>query len=146
MRLPADPDNLKDWLKRAGQVSRVPSGSLDGWVTSSLQEIRYSVPASKEVRAAAYQALLTMPGVRAAGAAKDTLGRSGTAVLIRTSEDKKSKSSATNRLIVDTGRMVLLSRDQTVTLDGKEVGGKTYNETLVEVGWTNSAPAVPALP
>ncbi|TDC96460.1 hypothetical protein E1292_38455, partial [Nonomuraea deserti] len=136
-RLPADPDDLKDWLKRAGQVSRVANGSLDGWVASSLPEILHSLPAPKQVRAAAYQALLTMPGVRAGGNAKDTLGRSGAAVLIdRTSKGKSGTSSVKLRLIVDTGTMVLLSRDQTVTFDGKTLGGKTYNETLVEVGWT----------
>jgi hypothetical protein len=146
-RLPADPGDLKDWLKRAGQVSRMPNGSLDGSVTNSLPEILHSIPAPKEVRAAAYQALLTMPGVRADGTAKDTLGRAGAAVLIdRTSKEDKSKGSARIRLIVDTDTMMLLSRDQTVTFNGKTLGGKTYNETLVEVGWTNSQPTVPALP
>ncbi|MGP3934572.1 hypothetical protein [Nonomuraea sp. KM88] len=146
-RLPADPDILKDWLKRAGKVSRVPDGAIDGWVTSSLPEILHSIPAPKEVRSAAYQALLTMPGVRAGGNAKDTLGRSGAAVVIdRTSKGKSGTSSAEIRLIVDTGTMVLLSRDQTVTHNGKTIAGKTHNETLVKVGWTNSQPAVPALP
>ncbi|MGN9846409.1 hypothetical protein ACTMTI_50700 [Nonomuraea sp. H19] len=145
-RLPADPNNLKDWLKRAGQVSRVPVGSLDGWVTNTLPEILHDIPAPKEVRAAAYQALLTMPDVRADGNAKDTLGRSGAAILIDRTGKEKNKGSAKIRLIVDTGKMVLLSRDQTVTFNGKTLGGKTYNETLVEVGWTNSQPAVPALP
>jgi hypothetical protein len=142
-RLPTDPSRLKAWLTKAGQASR--ENDIPGWLRYTLPELLHDVPAPKEVRAAAYQALLTMPGVRADGNAKDALGRSGAAVLIdRTS--KKSKSSAKIRLIVDTGRMVLLSRDQTVTSDGKTLGGKTYNETLVEVGWTNSQPAVPALP
>ncbi|MEO3799406.1 hypothetical protein ABGA98_05175 [Nonomuraea sp. B1E8] len=146
-RLPADPNVLKDWLRRAGKVSRVPDGSLDGWVAGSLPEILYSIPAPKQVRAAAYQALLTMPGVRADGNAKDTLGRSGAAVVIdRTSKGKSGTSSSRIRLIVDTGTMVLLSRDQMVTHDGKTLGGKTHNTTLVKVGWTNSQPAVPALP
>ncbi len=141
-RLPADPNNLKDWLRKAGQVHRVLNGSLDDWVTNTLPTILQSIPAPKEVRAAAYQALLTMPGVRAGRNAKDALGRSGTAVLIDTGQE----GSAKIRLIVDTGRMVLLSRDQTVRFDGKVLESKTYNETLVEVGWTNAEPAVPALP
>ncbi|NBE95813.1 hypothetical protein FE391_19635 [Nonomuraea sp. KC401] len=146
-RLPADPNILKDWLGRAGKISRVQEGALDGWVRSSLPEILHSIPAPKEVRAAAYQALLTMPGVRAGGNVKDTLGRSGAAVLIdRTHKGKSGTSSVKIRLIVDSNTMVLLSRDQTVTDNGKVLGGKTHNETLVEVGWTNSKPAVPALP
>lgn len=145
-RLPADPGNLKDWLRRAGQVFRVQSGALDNWVVHSLMELLHRIPAPKEVRAAAYQALLTMPDVQVAGQAKDPLGRSGVAVLIRQNEDKKRRSAARVRLIVDTGTMLLLSWDQRVTLDGKTVEGKTLNETLVEVGWTDSPPAVPALP
>ncbi|MFF0773580.1 hypothetical protein ACFYUK_32135 [Nonomuraea wenchangensis] len=144
-RLPADPGVLKDWLRRAGQVGRVPSASLDGWVVGTLPELLHALPAPKEVRAAAYQALLTMPGVRADGVAKDTLGRSGAAVLVDRTF-KGSKSSAMTRLIVDTGRMVLLSRDQKALNDGKQVPGKDSSETLVEVGWTNTPPAVPALP
>jgi hypothetical protein len=141
-RLPAEPNNLKDWLRKAGQVHRVLNGSLDDWVTNTLPTILQSIPAPKEVRAAAYQALLTMPGVRAGGNAKDALGRSGAAVLVDTGQE----GSAKIRLIVDTGRMVLLSRDQTVRFDGKVLESKTYNETLVEVGWTDAEPAVPALP
>ncbi|MGA5757453.1 hypothetical protein [Nonomuraea bangladeshensis] len=144
-RLPADPATLKDWLRRAGQVSRVPDYALDGWVAGTLPYLLHSLPATKEVRAAAYQALLTMPGVRADGVAKDTLGRSGTVVLIDRT-DKKTKSSARTRLIVDTGTMLLLSREQKALLDGKQVPGKDYTETLVEVGWTDTPPAIPALP
>ncbi|MED7926851.1 hypothetical protein SMD20_21525 [Nonomuraea sp. LP-02] len=144
-RLPADPGILKDWLRRAGQVGRVPSASLDGWVVGTLPELLHALPVTKEVRTAAYQALLTMPGVRADGVAKDTLGRSGAAVLVDRTF-KGGKSSARTRLIVDTGRMVLLSRDQKALNDGKQVPGKDASETLVEVGWTNTPPAVPALP
>ncbi|MET8004503.1 hypothetical protein [Nonomuraea glycinis] len=139
-RLPSDPGRLKDWLTKAGQVSR--ENDIPGWLRYTLPELLHDVPAPKEVRAAAYQALLTLPGIRAGGDAKDALGRSGAAVLIDTGQ----KDSAKIRLIVDTGRMVLLSRDQTVRFDGKILRGKTYEETLVEVGWTNAQPAVPALP
>ncbi|SDH79093.1 hypothetical protein [Nonomuraea jiangxiensis] len=145
-RLPADPNNLKDWLTRAGQASRVPDGSLDRWVTNTLPQILHSIPAPKEVRTAAYQALLTMPGVRADGNTKDTLGRSGAAILIDLTSKEQSKDSTKLRLIIDTGKMVLLSQDQTVMWNGKTLEGKTHNQTLLEVGWTNSQPTVPALP
>ncbi len=146
-RLPADPATLKDWLRRAGQASRVPSSALDGWLAGTLPELLHSLPVTKEVRAAAYQALLTMPDVRADGVAKDTLGRSGAVVLIeRKSEGKKNKGSSRTRLIVDTGTMMLLSQERRALNDGKQVPGKDANETLVEVGWTDTPPAVPALP
>jgi hypothetical protein len=146
-RLPADPNRLKDWLTQAARVSRIPESSIGRWVTSTLPQILHALPAPKEVRAAAYQALLTMPNVRAEGNAKDTLGRSGAAVLIdETSEKQKKSDSVKTLLIVDTGRMVLLSEDQTVKVSGKALMSKTYDETLIEVGWTNSQPTVPALP
>ncbi|WP_188196147.1 hypothetical protein [Nonomuraea sp. SYSU D8015] len=79
--------------------------------------------------------------------AGDDLSRSGAAVVIdRSSGTGKTATSAKLRLIVDTGRMVLLSQDQTVTVNDKALAQKSYSKTLVEVGWTNSQPAVPALP
>ncbi|NUP80260.1 MAG: hypothetical protein HOV96_22225 [Nonomuraea sp.] len=146
-RLPADPVRLKDWIRRCGQVSRVPDDALDAWISGTLPQLLYTVPAPKEVRAAAYQALLTMPGVRAAGTAKDDLGRSGAAVLAdRTGKPQRNGDSVTISMIVDTGRMVLLARSQTVKAGGKALGGKSYDETLTEVGWTDAQPTVPALP
>lgn len=145
-RLPADPVKLKDWIRRAGQVGRVPEANLDNWVAQTLPQLLYEVPAPKEVRAGAYQALLTMPGARSGGETKDELGRSGAAVVVERKAEQKDGDSVSFGLIVDTGRMVLLAKGQTVKVDGKELGFKTYHETLPEVGWTNAQPAVPALP
>ncbi|MFC4006270.1 hypothetical protein ACFOY2_03480 [Nonomuraea purpurea] len=141
-RLPADPTGLKAWLTKAAQVSRIPAPSIDGWIRGTLPQLLYILPAPKEVRASAYNALLTMPGVRSQGEAKDSLGRSGTAVLVESTTKQKN----TTKLTVDTGRMVLLSENQTVLLNGKKFEMKSYDETIVEAGWTNSVPAVPALP
>ncbi|MFC5826612.1 hypothetical protein [Nonomuraea insulae] len=144
-RLPADPGRLKDWLTKAGQASR--ESDLPGWLRYTLPALLYDVPAPKEVRAAAYQALLRLPGVRAGGAAKDSLGRSGAAVVIDRSSGKgKEATVVRERLTVDTDRMVLLSRDQRATLDGKAFPEMSIDETLIQVGWTDSPPAVPALP
>ncbi|MDP9848272.1 hypothetical protein [Streptosporangium lutulentum] len=144
-RLPADPSRLKDWLTKAAQASR--EVDLVGSLTYTLTQLLYDLPAPKEVRAAAYQALLTLPGVRADGNAKDNLGRSGAAVVIeRSSGTGKEAHSVKERLIVDTGRMVLLSHNQTGTVGGKASAQLFHDKTLIEVGWTDSRPAVPALP
>ncbi|GAA3617658.1 hypothetical protein GCM10022419_123920 [Nonomuraea rosea] len=144
-RLPADPDRLKDWLTKAGQASR--ESDLPGWLRYTLPELLYDVPAPKEVRTAAYRALLTLPGVRAGGAAKDGLGRSGAAVVIDSSTGRgKQVTVFRERLTVDTDRMVLLSRDRKATVDGKAFPEMSTDETLIQVGWTDSPPAVPALP
>ncbi|MEU8041553.1 hypothetical protein [Streptosporangium sp. NPDC049078] len=144
-RLPADVNRLKDWITRAGVVGR--ETDTVGWLRVTLVELLHALPAPKEVRAAAYQALLTLPGMRADGNAKDDLGRPGAAVVIVGSYGTGKKAySYTERLIVDTGRMVLLSQDQTGTGDGNVDAGLSYRKTMIEVGWTDSPPAVPALP
>ncbi|MET7463722.1 hypothetical protein [Nonomuraea sp. NPDC005501] len=145
-RLPADPNGLKDWLTKAARTGRIPEGSIGSWVTGTLPHILYTLPAPKQVRSAAYRALLTMPGVRSAGNAKDTLGRSGTTVLIdTTTRQTNNVISSHTRLIVDTSTMVLLSQHQTMSANGKP-SVKSSNETMVEVGWTDSQPTVPAQP
>ncbi|MEV6861907.1 hypothetical protein AB0M44_13010 [Streptosporangium subroseum] len=144
-RLPADPSRLKAWLTKAGQAGR--EDDIPGWLEYTLPEFLHDFPAPKEVRTAAYQALLTLPGVRADGAAKDGLGRPGSAVVLDSSSGKGKKATVVKvRLIVDTGRMVLLSRDQKATLDGKAFPEMSSDKTLIQVGWTDSSPAVPALP
>ncbi|GLW08296.1 hypothetical protein Misp01_34260 [Microtetraspora sp. NBRC 13810] len=144
-RLPADPGRLKDWITKAGRTNR--ESDIPGWVRYTLPAVLHDVPAPKEVRTAAYRALLTLPGVRAGGAAKDDLGRPGTVVVIDSTSGKGKEATVfKERLIVDTGRMVLLSQDQKATRDGKAVPDMSSDETLIQVGWTDSRPAVPALP
>ncbi|MEU1393694.1 MULTISPECIES: hypothetical protein [unclassified Nonomuraea] len=145
-RLPADPALLKDWLTRAGRVSRIPESALPGWVAGTLPQLLHVLPAPKEVRTAAYQAMLTMPGVRADGNAKDELGRPGAVVVIDTVNGTGEPAMRTrDRLIVDTGRMVLLAQEYTGGRGGKGPGNSSVT-TLAEVGWTDARPAVPALP
>ncbi|GAA2208706.1 hypothetical protein GCM10009850_041640 [Nonomuraea monospora] len=146
-RLPADPDRLKDWVTRAGQVFQISDGSMAGWLTANFAELLHAVPAPKEVRAAAYQGLLSRPGARPGGTAKDSLGRTG-AVLVLESSNGTGKKASTSRqsLIVDTGRMVLLSRSHALAVGGEPFPAKSPVETLVEVGWTDSPPVVPTLP
>ncbi|MDA0633591.1 hypothetical protein OUY22_09185 [Nonomuraea sp. MCN248] len=146
-RLPADPELLRDWLTRAARVSRVPEKLVESWVTSVLPSLLHRLPAPKEVRAAAREALLKSPNVRAGGAAKDSLGRSGAVVVInQTHETRGQKTVIQHRLIIDTGRMVLLAQSQKATHNGKPAPDMSYDETLTRVGWTNSPPTVPALP
>jgi hypothetical protein len=141
-RLPADAERLKDWLRQAGRVFRVPENGLDSWVMSALPMLLHELPAPKEVRTAAYRLLLTMPDVRADGQATDALGRTGSAVVHTRSGGKKT---TTQRFIVDTERMMLLSSGSAT--DGPDAQPASREEsTMIEAGWTDTPPAVPALP
>lgn len=146
-RLPADPERLTDWLTRAARVGGVSETSVANWLTTVLPQLLHQFPAPTEVRAGAYQALLKSPNVRAEGTAKDSLGRSGALVVINEAYGTGEKrTAAERRLIVDTGRMVLLSQSQKSTNNGKPSLEESFDQTLTEVGWTDSPPTVPALP
>ncbi|MFI7639025.1 hypothetical protein [Nonomuraea sp. NPDC049400] len=147
-RLPADPNGLKSWFAEAARVLRVKENGVDRYVTGALMELFHQLPAPKEVRTAAYQALLTMPGVRAQGRAKDNVGRTGAAVLIDYPEIVQSGNTIKTKtdLIIDTDTMLLLSRTWTTHLNGKLFINKISTETVLQAGWTNAEPAVPALP
>jgi hypothetical protein len=147
-RLPADRDALKSWLAEAARVARAEENTVSAYVTQALPELLYRLPAPKEVRAAAYQALLTMPGVHAKATAKDGTGRTGTALSIddQYAHRKGDTTRITEELIIDTDTMLLLSESWTTTKDGKLFRDKTSTQTLLEAGWTDAQPAVPAVP
>ncbi|MEV1241418.1 hypothetical protein [Nonomuraea sp. NPDC049750] len=141
--LPADPSGLKDWLAKAVQVGRAPDDAVGGYVTAALRTLLHTLPAPKEVRAAAYQALLTMPNVRAQGTVKDALGRAGAKLSIAP-DQVRQKITANIEVIVDTDEMVLLAESLTTELNGKPF--RNYTSTMLQVGWTDTDPSVPALP
>ncbi|MFF4617654.1 hypothetical protein [Nonomuraea jabiensis] len=147
-RLPANPDALKSWLARAARVSQMPESAVDRNVTSALPSLLHELPAPKEVRAAAYQALLTMPGVSSRGKSVDGAGRTGAALSIayQPAGQKEETIKVTTDLVVDTGTMLLLSKSQTTLKDGKVFPNKTMSQTVLQAGWTDAEPAVPALP
>ncbi|GAA2275373.1 hypothetical protein GCM10010149_17610 [Nonomuraea roseoviolacea subsp. roseoviolacea] len=141
-RLPADPDGLKSWLSRVAQVEGATETIMDSFVTGALTGLLYELPAPKEVRTAAYRALQTMPGVRVKGTAKDSVGRTGTVLSI----PRQKGTAVRSELIVDTGTMLLLAEDMQAATDGKASPEQGGTRTVLQAGWTNAGPAVPALP
>ncbi|WP_043631839.1 hypothetical protein [Nonomuraea candida] len=139
-RLPADPAALKAWLTKAAQVAE--GRDVERFARDSLPDLFHRLPAPKEVRAAAYQVLLGMPGVHVRGAARDGLGREGTALTIdqpQATGPKAERGTIIKRLIIDTAAMVLLSDEF-----GPQGAGSV--DLVMRAGWTNTGPAVPALP
>ncbi|MBB4939508.1 hypothetical protein FHR32_003813 [Streptosporangium album] len=147
-RLPADPARLKTWLGEAARVAKTPDGAVDGYLTYTLSSLLHKLPVPKEVRTAAYQALSTMPGVRSLGKVKDARGRTGEGLSIDHGQTRQKKDTYTDKteVIVDTDAMVLLASDLTTTLNGKPFPSRTTTTTVLQVGWTDDKPSVPALP
>ncbi|MBG0815820.1 hypothetical protein [Planomonospora sp. ID82291] len=142
-RLPADPGGLTSWLARVARVEGGEKTDVDDFVTGTLTELLFRFPAPKEVRAAAYRALRTMPGVRVKGTAKDGAGRTGTLLSIRRGT---GGTVVRGDLIVDTATMLLLAEELETTDDGKPLPEQTGTRTVLQAGWTDAGPAVPALP
>jgi hypothetical protein len=148
-RLPAEPNALKSWLSEAARVSRIRQDDVDQYIIGVLPGMLNQLPAPKSVRAAAYQLLLTMPGVRLQGETKSSRGRAGAALSIdhpKAVQDNGLTIKDRTDLIVDTGTMLLLSESQTTAIRGKLSLNETSTQIVLEAGWTNTAPAVPALP
>ncbi|WP_433348233.1 CU044_5270 family protein [Microtetraspora malaysiensis] len=147
-RLPADAAGLKTWLEKAARAAKVPGNAVDGYVTASLTALLRDLPAPKEVRAAAYKLLPTMPGVRSLGAVKDSQGRTGEGLSIDHGRSRQQAGTiaSTTEVIVDTDTMLLLAESLTSTINGKPFLDKTWTETVLQVGWTEDKPSVPALP
>lgn len=153
-RLPADPTGLKNWIEKAVRAPRaepdakIPEDAVDGHVTGTLTKLLYKVPVPKQVRAAAYQALPTMPGVRSLGKVKDALGRTGEGFSIdhRQAPHKTLKVVVKTDVIIDTDAMSLLAENLKSTRNGKPFPNKTWTQTMLQVGWTDDKPSVPALP
>ncbi|MEV6152820.1 hypothetical protein AB0L53_20965 [Nonomuraea sp. NPDC052129] len=140
-KLPADPSGLKAWLTKAVRVAKAPEDAVDNNVALALLTLLRDLPAPKEVRAAAYQALLTMPDVRSQGTAKDALGRAGAKLSIF---HDRARQKVKTEVIVNTNEMVSLAERLTTELNGRP--SADFTSTMLQVGWTDAAPSVPALP
>ncbi|MDP9861885.1 MULTISPECIES: hypothetical protein [Streptosporangium] len=151
--LPTDPAGLKAWIDKASRDpnAHVSDDFRESYVRGQLVGILSEAPV-KEVRAAAYEALPTMPGVRSLGKAEDPRGRTGQGFLVDVDSGKGSGGSrqkqftVTERLIVDTGTMTPLASDVKTTVDGEPFPAKTSTTITLQAGWTDGEPAVPALP
>lgn len=150
--LPTDPAGLKAWIDKASRDpnSGVSDDFRESYVRGQLVGMLSDAPV-KEVRAAAYEALPTMPGVRSLGKAEDPQGRTGQGFLVDLGQgsggsQQKRVIAATERLVVDTGTMTPLSVEVKTSMDDEPFPAKTSTTVTLQIGWTDGKPAVPALP
>ncbi|WP_062437268.1 CU044_5270 family protein [Herbidospora daliensis] len=130
--LPTDPEALKE---RALEAIRRDDGAgpPEAGLPRTLASLLYELPASPQVRSAAYRALATLPGVRVDGPATDPQGRAGVAVTFLIQGDRTPPI----RLIIDPGTSKVLTFE--VSTMPKQEGYRV--NVVLESGWTNAEPA-----
>jgi hypothetical protein len=136
--LPDDVEGLRQYLLKHRPAE---AGESDQWLFSSASALLADLPASPQVRAAAFRLLAGLPGVVSQGTVQDSQGRSGTAIALL---DNGSGVDSTLQLVVDPGSGKLLSRrlNAVSSTDGKPVKRATI--TYLSVGWTNQKPVRPS--
>ncbi|WP_433353860.1 CU044_5270 family protein [Microtetraspora malaysiensis] len=126
--LPADPETLKkqalEAIRRDNAVGPVEEG-----LPRTLASLLYELPASPQVRSAAYRALATLPAVQVEGPATDPRGRPGIAVTFLIQGDRTPRI----RLIIDPDTSKVLAVDV--------AGGVNV---VLESGWTDTKPSPPS--
>ncbi|MFG1967453.1 CU044_5270 family protein [Nonomuraea sp. NPDC049028] len=134
-KLPAEPDALKTWISDGLEHSDVKTsaGRLDAAgqarsVFSGLVSLVSQLPASPEVRAAAFRALASYPEVKNLGAVDG-----GEGLLIPFAESPV-------QLVVDPATSQVRNTNFYVTTDGTEVTVQDKPVTI-DTGWTDTLPA-----
>nr|WP_055502007.1 CU044_5270 family protein [Nonomuraea pusilla] len=133
--LPAEPEALK---KRAAEAIRSDqdfAGSVEDGLPPALASLLYELPASPQVRSAAYQALATLPAVRVEGRTTDPQGRPGVSVTFPIQQGQPAQG----RLIIDPDTSKVLTYEVT----GVRQKGDRANMVL-ESGWTDTRPSPPS--
>ncbi|MGJ6968724.1 CU044_5270 family protein [Streptosporangium sp. G11] len=134
--LPADPEALKKRAAEAIRRDRDFVGSVEGGLPGTLASLLYELPASPQVRSAAYKALATLPAVRVEGPTTDSRGRPGIAVTFPIQEGRPAR----DRLIIDPDTSKVLAVDAIGMPKGKGNGGGV----VLESGWTGTKPSPPS--
>ncbi|MFH8370219.1 CU044_5270 family protein [Streptomyces sp. NPDC018031] len=128
--LPTEPGELRAAL--FGIIDgkyNAPRGVLDGMVATAAEHLAVELPASPELRAAAYRLLATEPGVRDIGAVTDREGRAGNAVAI------DDPAGGERRLIFDRRTGLPLGTEH-FAADGRP---ESYT-SVIATAWTGQAP------
>ncbi|MGI5166389.1 CU044_5270 family protein [Spirillospora sp. CA-253888] len=142
--LPTDPAGLKAALTRAMENNDdgpVPADARESFLQGCMVGLLLDVPVRPQTRAAAFRALATMPGVKATGATKDERGRPGVGLNVHAGGD-----GSFTRLVIDPETSLVLSQSVEQTGALAKLKSKSQRLVYLQVGWSDAAPAVPALP
>lgn len=133
--LPADPEALKKRALEAIRRDKDGVGPAEEGLPRTLSSLLYELPASPQVRSAAYRALATLPAVRVEGQTTDSRGRPGVAVTFLIQEDRTPRI----RLIIepDTSKVLAVDYIGLPKRDGSV-------NVVLESGWTDTKPSPPS--
>jgi hypothetical protein len=141
--MPTSAEELRAYLLDAQRgTGKTPRGKRgtgpnlaepDLWLFQTASSLLSELPAPPKVRAAAFQLLSGLPGVESVGKVRDPLGRTGVGIVLH--ESRQGIESAI-QLTIEPSSGTLLS----VSLKGP----KNVDSIIVDSGWTNDKPTVPA--
>lgn len=140
-QLPTEPEALKEvliqWQGSGGMSDKRRNEILFGQAAELLLEL----PAPSGVRAALFRLMADLPEVRSLGGVRDPLGRDAVGVALRSCEPGYGTESQV-LFDKDTGR--LLSVGESVGEQGCADLRPAGWSAVLESGWTNGSPKVPA--
>ncbi|GAA2109568.1 hypothetical protein GCM10009780_64180 [Actinomadura alba] len=102
-------------------------------VTDALANLLMYAPVPPQVRAAAYRALAGMPGIKSTGKIQDRRGREGIGITLPVAVGGENRGDP--HFIFDPKTALMLARPR--------LGAGAL---VLEAGWTNVAPRIPARP
>lgn len=129
--LPTTPAALKDRL-----VGGDPRPAVWAALFNGIDALLSRAPSSPDLRAALYEVLAGIPGIRLRGPAKDAVGRTGTAVELD-GDDRRGR-------LVIAPKTALLLETGVYALGGKEDGRLVSRSTFLSVGPARTAPRADA--
>ncbi|MFC7248109.1 CU044_5270 family protein [Catellatospora aurea] len=146
--LPTDVDRLRDLF--TARIAAGPDGLAPGTSNSdrrlfgSMCQLLMDVPAPPAVRAAAFMVLVGITGMRSTGSMTDDLGRPGIGIELA---EHTTELYESHRLIVDpVTHLLMVSSYMGTRTDGDGIHPlKQQHRVILEAGWTDQKPAVPAL-
>lgn len=143
MKHASDPARLRELMSAYGTLHK--ASDADNRLTQGFGFLTRQ-PAPPEVRAAAFQLLATVPGVRSIGTVQDATGRTGIGLAAR---DTAPDGTTFDEVIVldQTTFRILGEQHVVVKPDGSSRGMRPGtildNEVVLQVGWTNENPHHP---
>ena len=141
--LPTDPEKLRDLIvaRIAADEPGLPSHSWGARIRlfGTTAELLLNVPAPPQVRAAAFEVLADIPGVRTTGRATDAEGREGLGIELSHTSAGVVQS---HQLVLDPRTHLILAHNVGNYLSGKGKPRvlKEYKEVIRATEWTDELP------